>query len=232
MEEERYETVNVAAKITSFAVPSEQPKPNSKLEPVRLLYEENISLNKPEKPVKPKKLLNLADDNAHITTVSTPPPDGIPVAAVEIEINTTVSSAEIQVSSSITDRSSPYSIWSGMKLLPSYINSKVHAVSAASGFSSSAIKYGDIIKSGHLFKMNREGSFKKNIFLLMPDKLVYFKQSVVLTLGDDIKALRRVELPSDYHYNQLFLNSSTIMYVYYFLNKLFYLFKIAHVHST
>ena len=206
MEEEGNETLNV--KITSLAVPSGQ---NSfTLAPVKFSYYNDNSLPdtslvkdqkleapvKPEKPVKPKK------SSAH---------------TVDTEINNTLTpAAESLVSKvSITDKSSPYSIWSGMKLLPSYINSKVHAVSVASGFSSSSlttINFEDVLKSGFLHKMNREGAFQKNIFLLMSDKLVYFKQSVVLTFGDDIQALRRVELPSDYHYNQLHLRSSTIMY--------------------
>ena len=186
IKEEGYEHLNAAAKITSIVIPSGQN--STSLAPL-----------KPEKPVKPKKLCAHTDDT---------------------EINNTLTPAnESQVSKgSITDKSSPYnSIWSGMKLLPSYINSKVHAVSVASGFSSSTINYfEDVLKSGFLHKMNREGTFQKNIFLLMSDKLVYFKQPVALTLGDDVQALRRVELPSDYHYNQLLLRSSTIMYVCYF----------------
>eukprot|EP01036_Dinobryon_divergens_P026620 gene26620-35293_t len=188
IKEEGYENLNAAAKITSLFVPSGQ---NS----TSLVKDQKLEApSKPEKPVKPKKLCAHTDDT---------------------EINNTLSLAnESQVSKgSITDKSSPYnSIWSGMKLLPSYINSKVHAVSVASGFSSSTINYfEDVLKSGFLHKMNREGTFQKNIFLLMSDKLVYFKQSVALTLGDDVQALRRVELPSDYHYNHLLLRSSTIM---------------------
>ena len=209
IKEEKYENLNAAAKITSLFVPSGQ---NS----TSLVKDQKLEApSKPEKPVKPKKLCAHTDDT---------------------EINNTLSLAnESQVSKgSITDKSSPYnSIWSGMKLLPSYINSKVHAVSVASGFSSSTINYfEDVLKSGFLHKMNREGTFQKNIFLLMSDKLVYFKQSVALTLGDDVQALRRVELPSDYHYNHLLLRSSTIMYVCMYVTFSFYivfLFKISYM---
>ena len=80
MEEETYETVNVAAKVTAISVPSKPPKSNKSTplnlpEDTDLLNVAIIKEQKPDKPVKPKKLLNSVDECDHL---SIPPQHLIP----------------------------------------------------------------------------------------------------------------------------------------------------------
>ena len=224
MEEEFEASINVTENLTPTTVPSKPPKSTSpsclaiNSENVACILPNTAPINKmqrPDKPEKPKKLSSSANACAQPLIPLT---DVSPVATIETNNNLCY---ENQDSNSKVDKGSPQlsSIWTGMKNLPSYINSKVHAATVASGFSSSTKIFENILKSGHLYKMNREGTFEKNIVILMTDKLAYFKPSVGLVLGDDIKTLQRVELPSDYHCNQLFLTSTTTVYVFIFIRS-------------
>lgn len=157
---------------------------------------------KPPKPPKPKREgLDGESATKESVTINTdiaaiPPPQ-------EQQENSERGNANLKEHSNLSG-----TIWSAVKSFPS-------SLSIGSGFmpSSPVISFKDIKNIGHFLKMNREGIFEKNVYLITPDSLVYFKPSIVLDNIDGAKLIDQFDLPSDYHHNILSLQLTTVEFV-------------------
>jgi len=110
-----------------------------------------------------------------------------------------------------TSKMTKSSIWNVVKSMPmSFERAFSATTSSLTETENTTVVYDDIQKSGNLFKMNREGAFEKNLFLLTKSLLIYFKPSVGFKIAEDTKSIKRIEIPSNQSYKSMLLSTTIV----------------------
>jgi hypothetical protein len=109
-------------------------------------------------------------------------------------------------STTVNSSKTSNSIWNVVKSIPVSL--------ALSDNKSTVTIFDDVQKSGKLLKMNREGEFDKNYFLLTKTLLIYFKPSLGFKIAEDVITTKRVEIPSNQSFKSMLLSATIVTFVY------------------